>query len=157
MTSTAGNFFPSHSCIGWPESSPHRDSNPGSQLERWMTYQQSYLFRISQNASISVQLKLQLPASICAVWKKLTPQSAYLMTLRASFKIFANRCLGEQANHVWVEHVNRQQCVWWRLKLIWIYLWSGTVFDSDRINLLILFDWSDKQKLGLIISKLFSS
>ncbi len=32
MTFTAGNLFPSHSCIGWPKSSPHRDSNPGPQL-----------------------------------------------------------------------------------------------------------------------------
>ncbi len=28
MTFTAGNLFPSHSCIVWPESSPHWDSNP---------------------------------------------------------------------------------------------------------------------------------
>ncbi len=39
---TAGNLFPSHSCIVWPESSLHQDSNPGPQHERWMTYQFSY-------------------------------------------------------------------------------------------------------------------
>ncbi len=42
MTFTAGNLFPSHSCIGWPESSPHQDLNPGPQIERRMTYQLSY-------------------------------------------------------------------------------------------------------------------
>ncbi len=39
---TAGNLFPSHSCIGWPKSSPHRDLNPGPQIERWTTYQLNY-------------------------------------------------------------------------------------------------------------------
>ncbi len=29
MRFTAGHLFPSYSCIGRPESSPHRDSNPG--------------------------------------------------------------------------------------------------------------------------------
>ncbi len=45
--STSGNLFPSHSCIGWPESSPpppHHDSNPGPQIERQTTYKLSYLF-----------------------------------------------------------------------------------------------------------------
>ncbi len=42
MTFTACNLFPSHSYIGWPESSSHRDSNPGPQRERQMTYQLSY-------------------------------------------------------------------------------------------------------------------
>ncbi len=42
MTFTAGNLFPSHSCIGWPKSSPHRDLNPGPQIERQITYQLSY-------------------------------------------------------------------------------------------------------------------
>ncbi len=42
MTFTAGNLFPSHSCIGWPESSPHRDLNPGPQNERQTAYQLSY-------------------------------------------------------------------------------------------------------------------
>ncbi len=40
--STAGNLFPSHSCIGWHKSSPHRYLNAGLQIERWMTYQLSY-------------------------------------------------------------------------------------------------------------------
>ncbi len=39
MTLTTGNLFPSHSCIGWPESSPHWDSNPGPQIESQTTYQ----------------------------------------------------------------------------------------------------------------------
>ncbi len=42
MTFTAGNLFPSHSSIGWPESSHHWDSNLGPQLERRTTYQLSY-------------------------------------------------------------------------------------------------------------------
>ncbi len=42
MTFTAGSLFPSHSCIGWTEWSPHRDSNLVPQLERWTTYQLSY-------------------------------------------------------------------------------------------------------------------
>ncbi len=42
MTFTAGNLFPSYTCIGWPESSPHRDSNLGPQDERQTTYQLSY-------------------------------------------------------------------------------------------------------------------
>ncbi len=42
MTFTVSNLFPSHSCIGWPKSSCHWDSNPGPQLERPMTYQLSY-------------------------------------------------------------------------------------------------------------------
>ncbi len=42
MNFTAGNLFPSHSCIGWLESSHHWDFNPGPQLERWTTYQLSY-------------------------------------------------------------------------------------------------------------------
>ncbi len=42
MTFTAGNLFLSHSCIGCLESSPHRDSNPGPQIERQTTYQLSY-------------------------------------------------------------------------------------------------------------------
>ncbi len=42
MTFTAAKLFPSHTCIGWSESSPHRDSNPGPQHERRMTYQLSY-------------------------------------------------------------------------------------------------------------------
>ncbi len=42
MTFTAGNLFSSHSCIGWPESNPQQDSNPGPQLEKWTTYQLSY-------------------------------------------------------------------------------------------------------------------
>ncbi len=39
ITFTVGNLFPYHSCIGWPESSPPQDSNPGPQPERWKTYQ----------------------------------------------------------------------------------------------------------------------
>ncbi len=39
MTFTAGNVFPSHLSIGWPES--HWDSNLGPQIERWTTYQLS--------------------------------------------------------------------------------------------------------------------
>ncbi len=42
MTFTAGNLFPSHSCIGWPKSSPHWDLNPGPQIEKRTTYQLSY-------------------------------------------------------------------------------------------------------------------
>ncbi len=42
MIFTAGNLFPSHSCIGWPESSPHQDLNPCPQIERRTTYQLSY-------------------------------------------------------------------------------------------------------------------
>ncbi len=42
MTFTASNLFPSHSCFGWPKSSPHCDSNPGPHHERQMTYQLSY-------------------------------------------------------------------------------------------------------------------
>ncbi len=38
MTFTADNLFPSHSCIGWHESNPHWDLNPGPQIERQMTY-----------------------------------------------------------------------------------------------------------------------
>ncbi len=37
---TAGNLFPSHSCIGWPKSSPHWDSNPNlrdRRLTNWAT------------------------------------------------------------------------------------------------------------------------
>ncbi len=30
--------------FGWPESSPHRDLNPGQQIERHTTYQLSYPF-----------------------------------------------------------------------------------------------------------------
>ncbi len=42
MTFTAGNLFPSHTGIGWPEFSPYRDSNPGPQHERRTTYHLSY-------------------------------------------------------------------------------------------------------------------
>ncbi len=42
MTFTAGNLFPSHSCIGWSDSSPHWDLNLGPQIERRTTYQLSY-------------------------------------------------------------------------------------------------------------------
>ncbi len=42
MTFTAGNLFPSHSSIGWHESSTHWDSNLGLQQERQMTCQLSY-------------------------------------------------------------------------------------------------------------------
>ncbi len=42
MTFTAGNLFPSHSCIGWPGSSPNWDSNLCPQFERQPTYQLSY-------------------------------------------------------------------------------------------------------------------
>ncbi len=42
MTFTAGNLFPSHSCIWWPESCSYRDLNPGLQIERRMTNQLSY-------------------------------------------------------------------------------------------------------------------
>ncbi len=42
MTFTAGNLFHTHSCIGWSESSPHRESNPGPQHEKHMTYQVGY-------------------------------------------------------------------------------------------------------------------
>ncbi len=42
LSFTAGNLFPSHLYIGWPKSSPHRDSNPCPQIERQMTYQLSY-------------------------------------------------------------------------------------------------------------------
>ncbi len=42
MTFTAGNLFPSHSCIGWLESSPHQDSNQSPLHERRTTYQLSY-------------------------------------------------------------------------------------------------------------------
>ncbi len=41
---TAGNLFPSHSCIGWPESSPHWELNLGLQIERQTTYQLSYYY-----------------------------------------------------------------------------------------------------------------
>ncbi len=33
MTFTAGNLFPSHSCIGWSESSLHWDLNPCPEIE----------------------------------------------------------------------------------------------------------------------------
>ncbi len=36
---TAGNLFPSHSCIGWPESSPHWHSRLSPQIERQTIYQ----------------------------------------------------------------------------------------------------------------------
>ncbi len=52
MTFTAGNLFPSHSCIGWPKSSPHWDSNLGPQLERQMTYQLSYPSPLLYNMSM---------------------------------------------------------------------------------------------------------
>ncbi len=42
---TACNLFPSHSCIGWPKSSPNWDSNLGpriEKIERRMTYQLNY-------------------------------------------------------------------------------------------------------------------
>ncbi len=42
MPFTAGNLFPSHSCIGWCESTPHWDSNLVPQIERQPTYQLSY-------------------------------------------------------------------------------------------------------------------
>ncbi len=42
MTFAVGNLFPSHSWIGWSESTSHWDSNPGPQLERRVTYQLSY-------------------------------------------------------------------------------------------------------------------
>ncbi len=42
MTFTAGNLFPSHSCIGWPESSPTGIRTLVLQLERQTIYQLSY-------------------------------------------------------------------------------------------------------------------
>ncbi len=42
ITFTFGNLFPSHSYFGWPKSSPHRDLNQGSQIERQLTYQVSH-------------------------------------------------------------------------------------------------------------------
>ncbi len=42
MTFIASSLFPSHTCIGWTESSPHHDLNPCPQHERRTTYQLSY-------------------------------------------------------------------------------------------------------------------
>ncbi len=42
MSFTAGNLFPSHSCIRWSESSPDWDLNPGPLHERQTTYQLCY-------------------------------------------------------------------------------------------------------------------
>ncbi len=70
MTFTAGNLFPSQSCIGWPESSPHLDSNPGHQIERQTTYQLIYPspFNTWFILSFSMVLSSFLLIRVLALW-----------------------------------------------------------------------------------------
>ncbi len=62
MNFTAGNLFPSHSCIWWPESIPHQDSNPDPQLERQTTYQ-NILFQVAWPVKF-------LESECCILWSE---------------------------------------------------------------------------------------
>ncbi len=55
---TAGDLFPSHSCIDVTRVKPPRDSNLGPKHERWMTYQLSY-------PSILLLIDFEKPLTLC--------------------------------------------------------------------------------------------
>ncbi len=64
MTFTAGNLFLSHSGIGWPETSPHRDSILGPHIDRQTTYQLSYPSLLHGNISDIIAISCQYHSNI---------------------------------------------------------------------------------------------
>ncbi len=70
MTFTAGNLVLSHSCIGWPKSRLHWDSNLGPRIERRTTYQLSYDILLTGYILCKIYSSLASSSSWCLFFTK---------------------------------------------------------------------------------------